>query len=112
MHCALLRLWVKRPAATSRTSETAACRTTSARCNHEAPCAVVRGVERSASAASVRAAIHAGATPKRMPVTSDSPKANAITAGEGEDAKGIGGRLGKGTRAHNGAPHDGRPDAH
>jgi hypothetical protein len=81
---ALLRLCAKRPAATSSTRESAACRTTSERCRNDAPWAVDRAFERKASAGCVRAAMSAGASPKSMPVTSESAKAKPMTSGAGE----------------------------
>ena len=49
----------------------------------EAPEAVVRVPLRRASAGSACAAIHAGAMPKRTPVTSESAMAKPMTVGEG-----------------------------
>ena len=71
-----------------RTSESAACRTTRERCRSEALAEVVREPVRSASAGWVRAAIHAGATPKRMPVTRQSAQAKARTGREGRGVDG------------------------
>ena len=50
---------------------------------------MVRALERRASEGCVRAAISAGARPKRMPVTSESTKANPMTSGEGEALTGM-----------------------
>ena len=55
----------------------------------EAPWAVVRALARRASAGCVRAAISAGARPKRTPVTSESAKAKPMTSGEGEAVTGM-----------------------
>ena len=81
--CNLLRLCENNPAPTSSTSDNAVCTTTSPRCNSEAPPLVVRDPVRRASAGSAFAAIHAGAMPNRIPVTSDNPNANPSTSGDG-----------------------------
>ncbi len=58
------------------------------RCSSEAPPAVVRVPVRRASAGCACAAIQAGATPKRMPVSSESAKAKPMTRGEGAASMG------------------------
>ena len=81
--CSLFRLCENNPAPTSSTRESAACNTTRERCKNEVPAPVVRAPLRKASTGCVCAAIQAGATPKRRPVSSDKPKANPITITEG-----------------------------
>ena len=50
---------------------------------------VVRALERRDSTGCVRAAISAGARPKRMPVTNESANANPMTSSEGEAVTGM-----------------------
>ncbi len=79
----LFKLFPIRPAPTSSTSESAACRTTSDRCSHPEWSVVDRFDPRNASAGSECEVTHAGAIPKTNPVTSESPNANAKTGTEG-----------------------------
>jgi hypothetical protein len=84
------------PAPTSSTRARADCSKTRLRCKSEAPEVVVRELLRRASAGPALAAvIHAGATPKTMPLRSDSPKAKASTRPDGLASMGTFCALGK-----------------
>ncbi len=69
---------------------------TSERCRIDAPPVVVRVPERRASAGCAWAAIHAGATPKRMPVRSERPNAKSDHERRGSRIDGNILRAGKG----------------
>jgi hypothetical protein len=83
MFLSLFRLWINMPAPTNNTRARADWSTTRRRCRSEAPEVVERAPLRRASAGFALDVIHAGATPKRMPVRSETPKAKASTTPEG-----------------------------
>ena len=82
--CSRLRSdFVRSPALTSNTSESAAWKIISAFCGKDARSRVERFAPRSASAGSEWDVIHAGTMPNTIPVTSESRNAKPRIGGEG-----------------------------
>src|ERR1700744_1315336 len=79
----LRRLFVRSPAPTSNTRDSAACNTISDLCDSDDWSCVDRLTPRNASAGSEWDVIQAGTTPNTTPVASDSRNANPSTGNDG-----------------------------